>query len=262
MEQGSALAFGAAVDAGLNSLLSDMRDGREVSIDRAKAMFDTEFGRFKATEIKYSKSDNDTDILTSEDLNFLAAHPDIPTANLCLIRKGHLILEAYKEQVMPKLEKVILVQHSISLPNEMGDSLIGVVDLVAQIDGKIYILDNKTSSIKYDEDAANVSQQLATYYEALKTEYDISGVGFIVMPKQIRKRKEPKVPIEMKFGSIQENVLNETFQMYETVLNGIKQGKFECSGCHDMPWPCPYRKYCESNGTNLEGLKYEDKRRD
>lgn len=259
IETGSALAFGSAVDSGLNALLTDLRDGREPSLDRAKAMFDTDFGRFKATEIKYSKADLDADILTSDDLNFLAANPNIPTSYFSLIRKGHMILAAYQEQVLPMLEKVILVQHQISLSNEYGDTLIGVVDLVAQIGGKVYVLDNKTSSIKYADDAANVSQQLATYYEALKTEYKIDGVGFIVIPKHIRKRKEPKVPIELKFGSISDDVLAETFSLYEKVLDGIKQGEFKCSGCNENPWPCPYRTFCESGGKDLTGLRYEEK---
>lgn len=259
IEVGSALAFGASVDAGLNALLTDLRDDREPSIDRAKAMFDTEFGAFKATEIKYSKADLDMDVLTREDLDKSAADPSIPIANLCLIRKGHMIIDAYVEQVIPKLEKVILVQHNIALFNEFGDSLIGVVDLVAQIDGKTYILDNKTSSIKYTEDAVKKSQQLGTYFEALEDEYQLDGVGFIVIPKNIRKKKEPRVPIEIKLGEVDDEVMDETFKMYEQVLNGIKSGQFHCSGCTETPWPCPYRNYCESGYKDITGLKYKEK---
>lgn len=261
IEQGSALAFGASIDGGLNALLTDLRDGRTPSLDRAIAMFDTEFSQYKALEIKYSKADLDMDVLTSDDLNFISANPEFPMANLCLKRKGHLILSAYVDQVLPKLEKVILVQHPVTLTNEMGDNLIGVVDLVAKVEGKTYIFDNKTSSIKYAEDAANDSEQLATYFEALKDQYKIDGVGFIVIPKHIRKRKEPRVPIEMKFGSISENVLSETFQMYEKVLDGIKNGYFQCSGCNESPWPCPYRRYCDSDGKDLTGLKYKEEKK-
>lgn len=261
----SALVFGASIDTGINSLLCDMRDGREPSLERAKVLFDTEFGAFEPSTIKYSKADSDESVLTEDDKNWLAKN-DVPRANQCLKRKGYMILEAYVEQVLPKIEKVLLVQHEVALTNELGDSLIGIVDLVAQIGGQTYILDNKTSSIKYAEDSASISHQLGTYFEALKDEYKLDGVGYIVIPKNLRKKKEPRVPIEMKFGQVSEDILNETFEMYETALDGIKNGRFECgrnqkNGCCSNPWPCSYRRYCESNGTDLTGLKYVDKSR-
>lgn len=254
-DTGSALVFGGAVDVGLNSLLNDKKDGREPSLERAKTMFDAEFGATDPNTIKYSKADLDPSLI--EDLQVTYN----PPAWHSLQAKGHMILTAYLEQVIPRIEKVILVQHEISLKNEFGDALIGVVDLVATIDGKTYILDNKTSSIKYSEDSASISQQLGTYFEALKDEYKLDGVGFIVIPKNIRKKKEPRVPIEMVFGSVGESVLSETFKMYETVLDGIKNGRFECSrNCCKQPWPCVYKTYCDSGGTDLTGLKYQEKK--
>lgn len=256
----SALAFGGGIDSGLNSLLCDIRDGRVPSVDKAKAMFDTEFGAIDPHSIKYSKADGDTSVLTSEELEKYS-QSSIPIESFCLIKKGHMIIEAYAEQVLPKLEKVFLVQHEVALTNELGDSLIGIVDLVAQIDGKIYILDNKTSSVKYSEDSAAMSQQLGTYFEALKDRYKLDGVGYIVIPKNVRKKKEPRIPIEMKFGQIDEKIMHETFEMYETVLDGIKSGEFKCSrNCCKMPWPCPYKTYCDSNGRDLTGLKYQEKK--
>lgn len=257
-DRGSALAFGGAVDEGLNSLLIDKRDGREIRVDVAKAMFNVEFKKNNPHEIKYSKADVDTALFTKEELASDQHENDFRFESL--IRKGHLIIEAYAEQVIPRLEKVILVQHEISLTNELGDSLIGIVDLVAQIDGKVYILDNKTSSIKYSEDAVAISQQLGTYFDALQDEYKLDGAGYIVIPKNIRKKKEPRVPIEIKLGNVSENVIDETFEMYESVLDGIKNGRFECTrNCCKMPWPCPYKNYCDSGGKDLTGLKYEKK---
>lgn len=257
----SALVFGASIDAGLNSLLCDIRDGREPSLMRAKALFNTELESFNPHEIKYSKADGDESVLTAEDELQLGESYTVPIQFICLKRKGHMILEAYVEQVLPKIEKVLLVQHEVALTNELGDSLIGIVDLVAQIGGKTYILDNKTSSIKYAEDSASISQQLGTYFEALKDEYKLDGVGYIVIPKNLRKKKEPRVPIEMKFGQVGEDILNETFEMYETALEGIKNGRFECSrNCCKQPWPCPYKTYCDSGGRDLTGLKYQEKK--
>lgn len=261
-ETGSALVFGGAVDVGLNSLLIDLRDGHTPDVELAKARFDDEFKATDPHTIKYSKADKDESILTAEDELDLGESYTVPIENLCLIRKGHMIIDAYVEQVLPRLEKVLLVQHEISLTNELGDSLIGVVDLVAQIDGKTYILDNKTSSIKYAENSADISQQLGTYFEALKDEYKLDGVGFIVIPKNFRKKKEPLVPIEIKLGAVSEAILVETFRLYEKVLDGIKSGKFECSrNCCRQPWPCTYKTYCDSGGRDLTGLKYEEKKK-
>lgn len=260
VETGSALVFGSAIDAGLNSLLCDIRDDRAPTLERAKAAFDTEFGAVSPHEIKYSKADKDLDVLTDEDRLNLSEGSITPVEYLCLRRKGHMILDAYAEQVLPKLEKVLLVQHEISLPNELGDKLIGVVDLVAQIGGKTWLLDNKTSSIKYAEDAVAVSQQLGTYYEALKDELKLDGVGFIVIPKNLRKKKEPRVPIEIKLGNVSEKVVEDTFEMYEQVLEGIKAGDFRCSRkCMSAPWGCCYQKYCNSKGIDLTGLKHVEK---
>ncbi len=258
----SPLIFGGAIDEGLNSLLNDVKNGNEASISRAKDKFYNSFikngdvdTRFKGA-VKFSKADLDLDLI--KDLEFPA---DYEPAWYSLLAKGNLIIEAYAEQVIPKLEKVLLVQHEISLPNEVGDTLTGIIDLVAQIDGKIWILDNKTSSIKYAEDAVAMSAQLGTYYEALKDEYDLAGAGFIIIPKNLRKKKLPLVPIEIKLGQVDEKVIQETFQMYENVLEGVKMGRFECSGCDKKPWPCVYKRYCESGGTDMTGLKIEEKRK-
>ncbi len=259
----SPLIFGGAIDEGLNTLLNQKKDGLAIDLAAAKKKFilslignDVNAPTMVKGVVKFSKADLDLDLI--KDLLIPEEHDP---AWYSLQRKGELILEAYAEQIIPKLEKVLLVQHEISLPNEVGDTLTGIIDLVAQIDGKIYILDNKTSSIKYAEDAVAVSAQLGTYYEALKDEYDLAGAGFIIIPKNLRKKKLPLVPIEIKLGQVDEKVIQETFQMYENVLEGVKMGRFECSGCDKKPWPCVYARYCESGGTDMTGLKIEEKRK-
>ena len=266
VETGSALAFGSALDVGLNSLLGDLRDGREVSVDRAKALFDTEFGTYDPAAIKYSRADEDRSVLSSGDLEKIAEDSTVCIPNLCLQRKGHILIDEYMAQVIPRIEKVYEVQKNISLKNELGDEFTGVIDFIAQIDGKIWIVDNKSSSIKYAKDAVGESGQLATYYEALKDKYDLAGACFIVVPKNVRKKKLPRVEIEFVYGEIPETLIEKTFQDYEDVLSGIKLGEFSCSrrereGCCSKPWPCSYRAYCESGGTDMNGLKYEEKRK-
>ena len=264
VELSSALIFGSAIDEGLNTLLNQKKNGHEVDTTEAWIAFNQALQYNNGVDlrtrgvVKFSKADLDEDLIRQMSENIPIEHDP---AWYSLQRKGELILAAYAEQVLPKLEKVLLVQHEIALTNDLGDTFIGVVDLVAQIEGKTYILDNKTSSIKYAADAADISQQLGTYYEALKDEYKIDGVGFIVIPKSIRKKKLPLVPIEIKLGNIDEKILVETFDMYDTVLKGIKKGDFTCSRkCCEAPWGCTYKRYCDSGGTDLTGLKIEKKK--
>ncbi len=258
---GSALAFGAALDSGLNSLLEDKRDGRELDILKAKARFTADFERWLSEEIQYTKADLDESILDEADY---ASGRNLSWCSLH--KKGHILIDEYVVQVMPKIEEVYLVQHTISLTNELGDTFTGVIDFVAKINGKIYICDNKTTSVVYAADSASESEQLATYYEALRDKYDIAGVCYVTIPKKLRKKKRPVVECSMIFGTISEDLLNKTFQQYERVLSGIRNAHFACTrnqsgGCCSTPWGCAYKNYCQSGGTDTTGLKFEKKER-
>lgn len=270
-ENGSALFFGAALDEGFNSLLIDKMEGREPDIAKAKAKFCTEFltqeingeirHLYEDGVVKFSKADLDEYILTDDDKS-----SGLNKSWLSLNRKGQLLIEEYAEQVLPRIEKVLLVQHEISLENEDGDKFTGIIDFVAQIDGKIWIVDNKSTSIVYKSDSADNSEQLATYYEALRDQYDIAGVCFITIPKKLRKIKKPLVEISFIFGQINEELIQKTFDDYDKVLTGIKTGIFPCTrndenGCCSKPWGCAYKRYCESNGKDTTGLVIHERKK-
>lgn len=109
---------------------------------------------------------------------------------LSMRRKGHFMLQAYHEKILPKIKQVLAVQKSISIENEDGDKITGYIDLIVEWeDGKRYLLDNKTSAMEYDPDSASKSQQLILYYHACKEEYKLEGVGFVVMYKQLNKNR-------------------------------------------------------------------------
>lgn len=265
IETGSALIFGSALDAGLNSLLEAKRDGKDIDVDKAIIEFTRVFKTVDPNSIKYSKADGDATSLPSDFL-FENENPIYPLPWHCLMFKGHILIQEYATQVLPRIEKVLEVQKTISLKNELGDEFTGIIDFVAQIDGKIYICDNKSSSIKYAEDSVGESGQLATYYEAMKDEYDLAGACFVVIPKGLRKKKLPIVDISMIFGSIKEELIDKTFTDYERVLEGVKTGQFNCTrnergGCCSTPWGCSYKNWCDSGATDLTGLKYEEKRK-
>jgi hypothetical protein len=266
VDTGSALIFGASLDCGFNSLLEDRKAGRSASIDKAKRAFTAEFKTINPNEIKYSKADADLSAIPST--ASLPAGPDTPEPLVwfCLLYKGHALIEEYAAQVLPRIQEVYEIQKEISLTNELGDTFTGIIDLIAKIDDKIWIIDNKSSSIRYAQDAVSGSEQLASYYEAMKDEYDLAGACYIVVPKKLRKVKEPRVQIEFIFGQISENLIAKTFEDYETVLHGVKTGQFRCTrneaaGCCSMPWKCPYENYCNSNGEDMTGLKIEEKRK-
>lgn len=213
--------------------------------------------------IKFSKADYNESLLTEFDQE--AIKNGVDKSWISMARKGALIIEAYAEQILPKIQEVFFVQKNIKLTNADGDSFVGVIDFCARWeDGKVYIFDNKTTSVKYKEDSVITSEQLSTYVEAMKDDIKIDGAGYITIPKKIRKQKLPLVPIEVILGNISEDLIEKTFQMYDEVLHGIKMGRFPCTPekCAETPWGCGFERYCESDGKDLTGLKFHQKRLD
>ena len=251
----SALIFGSALDTGLNSLLMDIKNEVSVNLDKAKEAFNSAFEDNPL--IKYSKADLDESLLTEEDLQ-----SDKNKSWLSLKRKGHVLIEEYHSQVIPKLEKVLLVQHEINLKNATGDVFTGIIDFVGQIGGKLYVIDNKSSTKKYTPESANESAQLSTYHESIKNEYKLDGVAYIVLPKTVRKKKLPRIEIQIIFGEANEELTDKTFKEYDEVLTGIKTGKFPCTPekCCKEFWGCAYEGFCKSGGTDMTGLEFKKER--
>lgn len=221
-KQHAALCFGTAIDRAIGKILNPKEDERS-----PKAIFDY-FWRFQDIAGKqqylptlvnfvYSKNDFDKDLITDDDLTKLEmsreemlalvnkrtelgfdnlSNLEKSKANhtfwLCLQHKGHYMIDAFEKKVMPKLKKVYAVQKYISLENDDSDSVIGYVDLIADVEGynEPIILDIKTSSIQYDEEKSVVfSPQLTLYLHALSDEYKTRKAGFIVLNKNIIKNK-------------------------------------------------------------------------
>lgn len=270
-ELSSALFFGNAMDLGLNTILTQKMKDKPIDTSVAKDIFlkawesqDVDGKKIVFSEpgtIKFSKTDQDETFLNETDIDDITVN-GLDPAWVSMRRKGLMMIDAYVDQVLPRIKKVHFVQKHIKLTNQTGDSFIGFIDFCATFDNdKTYIMDNKTSSIKYKSDSVNTSEQLSTYYEAMREELNLDGAGYVVIPKKFRKQKIPFVPIEIQFGEINEELIAKTFQMYDEVLHGIKMGRFECNPekCAQVPWGCGYRRYCESNGQDLTGLKYFSK---
>lgn len=196
---------------------------------------------------------------------------------MSLKQKGLVMLEAYTQQVMPHI-KPLAVQKFIKLHNEEGDTFTGYIDLVAIIkvnkdspydipkefetyDGAVVVFDNKTSSVKYKSDSVKTSAQLATYFEAVSKEYKPEYAGYIVIPKQIRKQKLPKVPIDVIVDRIDESLIASTFEEYNKNCALIKDGEFprKLDSCQTKYGPCTYYQLCHHKSmAGLTCTKKED----
>lgn len=223
-----ALIFGSAMDAALNTLALT-RDVAKAEAEFDKAWLTANIGNKMqdvpfCEDIVYAASDGDLEILPKEDLALLektaeergfTGHIEIILENileakkrrgwanlesgdrqiynysnwLSLKAKSRLMLAAYAQKVLPMFKKVLASQLAIDLKNDDGDSIIGFVDLVVELeDGRIAILDNKTSSIEYAEDSVKRSAQLALYKNGV-TEWPTTWAGYIVIRKGIIKNR-------------------------------------------------------------------------
>ena len=179
----SSLVFGSAIDKAFNILL-ETKD-----LDKSLNEFNSIWQSNKNNmNLEYSKSDLDKELVEyfkSSEKNDLEWHS--------LLFKGQLFIETYYREVLPKIKEVISVQEKVSLKNNEEDEIYGALDAIIKWeDNKIYIIDNKTSSVKYEETAAKDDQQLPLYYYICKEKYKLDGVGYIVLSKKINKNKVKK----------------------------------------------------------------------
>lgn len=277
-----------------------------------------------STTIVYAKSDFDEDLLLVEDrekidkfikektelsqtnnldlfYNILEKKQTVGFKNLsfqekqiynifhwfCLKNKGIIMLTSYDKKIMPRIKSVISVQKTMMLDNGIGDKVKAILDLVVEWeDGKRYIVDNKTSSIKYESDAAMKSPQLMGYYHTGKKEFNIDGgVGFFVLSKQIIKNKSkicsvckfdgsgtrfktcnnevedkrcngtwvekinPEAYIEVIMNQVTPSVERLVLHTYDEATKGIKEGLFgpNLNSCGNETWRCPYYSKCYFN---------------
>jgi PD-(D/E)XK nuclease superfamily len=280
--------------------------------------------------VVYANSDMDTDLLQPDDWKFLAAKasellPDeegdsgylvkqcqnykkqkafrtfkegenkfLNLASwLCLRRKGHMMLKANREKILPMIKEVVGTQVEIKLENQEGDSLIGFVDLVAKIEGQEgnVVIDYKTSTIAYEADSAKNSVQLGIYAHSLS----LTRVGYFVFRKQILKNRtkicsvcsydgsesraktcnndldgkrcngdwtestKPEVDIQIIFDTISPKMEDAVIENIDAVNKAIRAGIFvrNFEACQ-APWGrCPYFSLCRigKDDGSLEEMK-------
>jgi hypothetical protein len=177
-----------------------------------------------------------------------------------LRRKGHLMIEEYRNQILPQIEEVFEIQSPVSLLDN-GDEFRGFIDFVASFSDEPnvkYVIDNKTSSRKYPDNAVLESDQLAAYSEYAQ----IKDCAYIVVEKGIRKR-EPRLRSQILRDKIPQENVDKVFDKISDVFYNIQDEKFEKvfeqegkdkNDCFHYGRKCPYYDYCRTE--DLKGLKY------
>jgi hypothetical protein len=178
----SSLLFGSAFDAATSILFV------EKNLDAAKTAFienwksSKECPDIRNAPVEYFKSDIDLDLIPefkNEETNIQGWES--------LKVKGLVMLDSLNKDILPILGKVHSTQEKVSMFNDEGDEIMGYADLVAEINGTNAILDVKTASSLYDENAVKFSQQLTLYTHILEPKYNTRLAGYLVVGKKILK---------------------------------------------------------------------------
>lgn len=246
----SSFVFGDCIDHGLNHLLltRDLEESLKLFHQRWEL-------RAKAGNIQYSKAD-----LQEELVENLTGDPKLDSY-FSLKAKGEILIREFNAQVMHRIKSVIKVQIDDTMDGPDGDELVIKTDFICVWeDGSVILFDNKTSSVPYKKDSVATSPQLAIYFEALKEEHKIQKCGYIVIPKKINKKKEPKVLISVIIDDILPETIEATYEEFDKALTGIKSGNFPKNekSCISIYGKCTYYDYCHKG--SKAGLKEKEEK--
>ena len=195
LEVSSALLFGSAIGKTFEHIL-DPNHIHLYENDHIEFYHNFRYQKINGVEnvdtllyphVLYSKADTDIELLTRDEKigvsNELAWHS--------LIKKGYLIIDSFKKNLLPLITKVHSVEEEIVLTNEEGDSSIGYADAVLDIQGydKPIIIDFKTAARPYEQNSVANSVQLSGYLHELGEKYNTRLCGYAVFSKNITKNR-------------------------------------------------------------------------
>lgn len=109
---------------------------------------------------------------------------------LSMKRKGKYLVEAFHNDFYPKIKRVLATQKRATIVDPAsGDSIVGVIDMVLELEGydKPIIFDLKTAAMAYSQEQIDTTEQLTLYAAMCAYEYSTDLVGYVVLPKAIRK---------------------------------------------------------------------------
>ena len=242
----SALLFGSAFDEALNVLLLD-RD-----LEKAKQVFLTEWLKNEHNfNIVYYKMDLNLELVDHEVQWDIAGVKDENQRKhyehfFSMEAKGLLMLEAYAENILPRIKNVIAVQKSFELPFPKQNGIVrGIIDLIAEIEldsGEIVsaILDNKSTSAPYTKKCYEKKEQTALYNIAFP-EYEY--VGFLTINKK-------DFSTQILVGKVPEELKEQTNYNFRAAFENIAAKEFgkNKKSCFAFGQVCPFKSHCDGKG--------------
>ncbi len=146
---------------------------------------------------------------------------------------GEAIVGKFLEEALPRLANIAAVERRFELTvTNLDLPFVGVIDLLADLDGKRTVVDFKTSASSFAEHDALLSDQLSAYRLA-EPEADQAALCVLV------KTKEPRV--EWHVTTRSPDQLTEYLAKVEHVGHEIASGRFYkrpgvwCSWCDFLP---------------------------
>jgi len=168
----SPLAFGTAIDTGITAFLLDDID----PVRKFREVFKFE----DLQDVQWDAKDYDEDLFTSDQLQTLESSEWGYKCWASMRIKGRLLIEEWMRVIYPLFDEVLAIQKDIDGAGP------GILDIKVKLkDGRIVIVDNKTSKNPYKFDAVTNDSQLALYASREGAEW----AAFAVMVKTISKDK-------------------------------------------------------------------------
>lgn len=201
-QMSSALFFGSAIDKTIETILKkeqgELTDTEVFDYNwRYQFINNVRTHLPDSNDIIYSKKDFDRELLTQADLD--EANGNEQYLNwLSLRAKGHLMVQAFNRDILPRISKVVSTQEFVELANDEGDTSIGYCDAVIEMDeyDAPIILDWKTAANPYADDSVRYSAQLSQYLHTLGPKYGNTRLaGYVVFLKNISKNRTKKCSV-------------------------------------------------------------------
>ncbi len=197
------LVFGALIHVALAELFRSGVDPVET--------FSREWQNLKNVELRYNKRES------WEDLK----------------EKGGNLLTKFIREELPRIQKVLSVEKKFDLSiTSLNLPFVGIVDLVADVDGGKTVVDFKTSASGYEDYEVVLSDQLTAYWLA---DPEAQKVALCVLIKTTEPR------IEWHFAERNANGLAEYLDKVRVVSEDIAAAKFykrpgkHCGYCDFLP---------------------------
>lgn len=229
----SSLVLGSAVHSALEAYHRRLQQQRDVSLEELQTAFlDKWQWREREIPITYRAGENRDEC----------------------IAQGIRLVEVYLNDPPPA--EIVAVEQELIVPlhNSHGEyletPLVTVIDLLAREDGRLTILEVKTSGRSYAESDSESSLQPACYVNAVREAYgEDATVEFVVLVKT----KTPKVQhVAVVRG---DDDLCRLGDLVEAVEYAVRSEVFYPNENSRNCSTCPYRKPCRQWGTSkFQGL--------